>query len=114
MKINYLINSFIVAFLFCNCTNPDPSLIANNLLKEPSANQINIDIQPFGNISDVYVQQVNKEISKFFTSVEIKKTIELPKSAFYKQRNRYRADVLIKYLMYQNIVSSIDHQHQEI
>ena len=67
---------------------------ANSQWKQPIA------LQPFGTIEPQLLQQVVNGIKKIFCKVEvdIQPTIPLPKSAYYKPRNRYRADKLLNYL----------------
>jgi archaemetzincin len=57
-----------------------------------------IDIQPLGNIGKEKINYVYSETKKVYPNVQIRKTIPLPKSAYYLLRNRYRADSLISYL----------------
>jgi archaemetzincin len=57
-----------------------------------------IYIQPFGNFSDSSLHVIVKELHKVFKNIEVKKSIDLPNHSYYKPRNRYRADILIKYL----------------
>lgn len=57
-----------------------------------------IIIQPFGNFSNKEAKQVLVEIQKISPRVILKKSIPFPSKAYYKPRNRYRADFLIKFL----------------
>jgi len=58
-----------------------------------------IAIQPFGSFSLEQQLQVKKALEKQYTmSVSILKPIDLPKSAYYQARNRYRADSIIAFL----------------
>lgn len=63
-----------------------------------AATVIVIDIQPFDGISDAQVRYVYTELKKIFSAIEIKRSMPLPAAAFYKPRNRYRADSLIHFL----------------
>jgi archaemetzincin len=57
-----------------------------------------IDIQPFNGISNDQTTFVLNEINKVYPHVLLNNSIALPKLAFYRERNRYRADSLIHFL----------------
>ncbi len=57
-----------------------------------------IIIQPLGNFSGPHAQAVLQEIRKINPNTILRKSIPLPASAYYKHRNRYRADSLLHYL----------------
>ena len=57
-----------------------------------------IVIQPLGDFSQKEAQVVLEQIKIINPSTILKNNIPLPKSTYYKPRNRYRADSLIKYL----------------
>jgi archaemetzincin len=57
-----------------------------------------ITIQPFSDIPDEEVNYVYSELHKVYPNLVIAKKMKLPQSAYYKPRNRYRADSLIRYL----------------
>jgi archaemetzincin len=59
---------------------------------------VTIDIQPFAGISNDQTLYVANELVKVYPYILIKKIIVLPESAYYSQRNRYRADSLIHFL----------------
>lgn len=67
---------------------------ANSQWKQPVA------LQPFGTIENQLLLQVVNAVEKSFCKVEvdIQPAIPLPKSAYYKPRNRYRAEKLLDYL----------------
>jgi len=67
---------------------------ANSQWKQPVA------LQPFGTIENQLLQQVVNAVKKSFCKidVDIRPAIPLPKSAYYKPRNRYRAEKLLDYL----------------
>ncbi len=77
-----------VLFLFA-CDRADTKII-----QKP----ITIDIQPFSDITPEQVNFIYKELHKIYPAIEIKKAIDLPAFAYYKPRNRYRADSLVGYL----------------
>lgn len=89
-KINFVIIFSLSSVFFISCEEKNGNLISN----EP----IFIDIQPFGDFSNNHIEYVYKELLKIYPNIKINKSIELPKNAYYKERNRYRADTLIRYL----------------
>ena len=67
-------------------------------IQDEKVETITIDIQPFSDISKDKVDFVYNELSKVYPKITIKKPVDLPTMAYYKLRNRYRADSLIKFL----------------
>ena len=65
---------------------------------QPAGKGVTVAIQPFGEIPPSYVSYFYKQASRIIPGIIIKETIQLPKSAFYAPRNRYRADSLIFFL----------------
>jgi len=67
---------------------------ANSQWKQPVA------LQPFGTIEHQLLEQVVNAVKKSICKVEvdIQPAIPLPKYAYYKPGNRYRADKLLIYL----------------
>ncbi|MCE3259504.1 MAG: Zn-dependent protease [Bacteroidetes bacterium] len=63
-----------------------------------SAEQITIQLQPFSDLPSKYTFHVYKELKKIYPNLIVLKAIDLPKSAYYAPRHRYRADSLINYL----------------
>lgn len=57
-----------------------------------------IVIQPLGDFSEEEAQEVFKGIKELNPSTVLNQTIPFPEEAYYKPRNRYRADSLIRYL----------------
>lgn len=57
-----------------------------------------IIIQPFGNFSKTEASAVFQSIKKLYPHVILKEPIALPSPAFYKPRNRYKADSLLNFL----------------
>ncbi len=66
----------------CNYQNPNRVLI----------------IQPFRDMPSQQVHTLAKSLAPYFKTIVLKSPIDLPGAAFYPARNRYKADVLIKYL----------------
>ena len=97
MKTNKLyIFIFIAVFIFVCSYAINKSYAAYH--KKEIIKAIIIDIQPYSDLSEKYVTYVKNELSKIYPNIIIKKTIPLPKRAFYSKRNRYRADSLINIL----------------
>lgn len=83
------------------CNQKKPSKVfTEKKASHPKAKQSSliISIQPFSDISPVLTDYVFKELKKVYPFSEVKQPIQLPKSAYYPSRNRYRADSLIGYL----------------
>ncbi len=57
-------------------------------------------VQPFSDISQKDVEYVTVEIKKIYPEIKILKPIDFPQNAYYKPRNRYRADSIIKHLSF--------------
>lgn len=87
--LNTLLLLFIFLELSCNNTKDE---------KYISTTSVIINIQPFADISKEEKDYVFKELKKVYPYVELNQSIELPQSAYYDKRNRYRADSLINYL----------------
>jgi archaemetzincin len=68
----------------------------SNLIDKPQP--VLIDIQPFEGITAENITFVYKELHKIFPNVKINKSVPLPIASYYKQRKRFRADSLIRYL----------------
>lgn len=59
---------------------------------------VTILIQPFKDIKPESVQFVTQEIKKVYPNVKVLDAIDFPENTYYKERNRYRADSIIKFL----------------
>lgn len=57
-----------------------------------------IVIQPLGNFKLNQAEKVFKQITAINSNVVLKQNISFPENSFYKPRNRYRADSIIKKL----------------
>lgn len=86
----FLFYGMCFVFCFIGCNDPKPMT--------QSASAITIDIQPFSDARDEQVNYVLTELKKIYPKVELKKAIPIPPQAYYKPRNRYRADSLVGYL----------------
>lgn len=81
-----------VSFVFCfqGCNDPEP------MTQSDSA--VTIDVQPFTDARKEQVDYVLQELKKLYPKVELMTSIPIPPQAYYKPRNRYRADSLVNYL----------------
>jgi archaemetzincin len=61
---------------------------------------ITISIQPFGTVDTLVIKEIIPEISKEYNNaiIKISNPADIPKSAYYAPRNRYRAEKLLPYL----------------
>jgi archaemetzincin len=85
MKYSYC---FLFLSLFISCQqNAKP-------INKPKA----IIIQPFNDLSTPQIEIVYKQLKAINPNIILRTAIALPASAFYEKRNRYRADLLIRFL----------------
>lgn len=85
----------LVLFFFVVVDNPIPKLF------QQEARTLVVGIQPFEDFSPALIDTVNKTLQAVYGfDVSVLPSIKLPKSAFTTLRNRkrYRADSLIRYL----------------
>ncbi len=57
-----------------------------------------IIVQPFDDFPPSLSEKVSHQLKQIHTEVMLREAIALPVPAYYKERNRYRADSLIRYL----------------
>ena len=86
---------FLLALIFLNSCSDNSQ---TRILKLGKTEPIIIDIQPFDGIPPEHVRFVHSELQKVYPHSQIKRSIPLPKLAFYRKRARYRADSLIHYM----------------
>ncbi|MBW1654823.1 Zn-dependent protease [Flavobacterium quisquiliarum] len=82
---------FILLFSLCSCINKRDN---ENTVKSQKV----IVIQPLGNFEPKQSQKVLTEIKTINPNVVLRQNIDFPEKSFYKPRNRYRADSIIKNL----------------
>lgn len=82
---------FILIFLICSCHDKKDNLRENN-------KEVVILIQPFKDMNSTTIKFVANKIKNIYPHVKILEPIDLPKEAYYIERNRYRADSIIKNL----------------
>lgn len=72
---------------------------SNNLSIKHWINEPSVAIQPFDGFPNRLIKEVVAAIDSLYDiKIEVLAPIALPKHAFYKPRQRYRADSLIRYL----------------
>ncbi len=59
---------------------------------------VTILIQPFKDINQDTVVKIAEEIKNVYPNVKVLNAIDFPANTYYKERNRYRADSIIKFL----------------
>jgi archaemetzincin len=82
-------------------TNPLlPFILLTSLIPVYGFTEISIAIQPFGNVDTTQLLPILEAVAKEFHAAEIviRNPVALPQSAYYKPRNRYRAENLLDYL----------------
>lgn len=90
MKSSSLCSLAAIVSLAFSCSEKQQS--------EKSGKPMTILIQPFKDFSSENVRQTAGEIRKIYPSVKVLEPIDFPENAYYKARNRYRADSIIKFL----------------
>ncbi|OIV43802.1 Zn-dependent protease [Flavobacterium johnsoniae] len=90
MKYSFLVFLFIII----SCTNGKKE--SSNTIQK--TNQKVIVIQPLGNFKTEQANKVLTEIKTINSNVVLRPSISFPENSFYKPRNRYRADSIIKSL----------------
>ncbi|UKB80802.1 Zn-dependent protease [Chryseobacterium sp. MEBOG07] len=86
----YIISVF---FLTLSCSEKQSSI--KEKAEKPA---ITILIQPFKDIKPESVGKVTEGIKKVYPNVKVLAAIDFPEDTYYKERNRYRADSIIKFL----------------
>lgn len=99
------LNSIILFLLLASFTSPfcssELSLYNNedSPASSSASDPASIVIVPLGNsISDRTVSETFTQVKKFVTNASCTSRVQLPASAYYKPRNRYRADSLIHWM----------------
>ncbi|AZA85286.1 Zn-dependent protease [Chryseobacterium lactis] len=69
-----------------------------NVTKTEQKQAITILVQPFRDVTPQSLKTVTEGIKKVYPNVQVLEAIDFPKNTYYKERNRYRADSIIKFL----------------
>jgi Predicted Zn-dependent proteases len=67
-------------------------------IKERRKPAITILIQPFKDVKPESLETVAEGIREVYPNVKVLDAIDFPENTYYKERNRYRADSIIKFL----------------
>ena len=87
MKPGSFLFIFITLLISAPACNP-PTATSNRV----------VVVQPFTDLPDSQAKEVYEKLKEINRKTILRKAIALPASAFYPQRNRYRADSIINYL----------------
>lgn len=93
MKNYSLFYLTIILFLMLSCSEKKDMI----KVKEDKP-VITILIQPFKDIKQETVVKVTEGIKNLYPNVKVLDAIDFPANTYYKERNRYRADSIIKFL----------------
>lgn len=63
-----------------------------------SKSKLSVGMQPFWNMPLNEVSNLKSGLKKHFDTVTVHQQIDFPSNAYVKARNRYRADLLLKYM----------------
>ncbi|WP_246008694.1 Zn-dependent protease [Chryseobacterium lactis] len=90
---NYSFYFLLVFFLMISCKEEK-----QNVTKTEQKQAITILVQPFRDVTPQSLKTVTEGIKKVYPNVQVLEAIDFPKNTYYKERNRYRADSIIKFL----------------
>lgn len=93
MKSNNLYALATILFLVFSCSEKPQQQQPEKISKS-----MTILIQPFKDFSSESTAKTTEEIRKIYPKVQVMEAIDFPANAYYKERNRYRADSVIKFL----------------
>lgn len=93
MKNNSLFYLTIILFLILSCSEKK-----NRINEKAAKPAVTILIQPFKDIKQETVVKVTDGIKNVYPNVKVLNAIDFPENTYYKERNRYRADSIIKFL----------------
>ncbi|WKL50281.1 Zn-dependent protease [Flavobacterium pectinovorum] len=86
--------AFLLLFSVLSCTNGKNE---NNKENQKTIQKV-IVIQPLGNFKVAQAKKVFSEIKMINPNLVLRKNIDFPENSYYKLKNRYRADSIIKSL----------------
>ncbi|MGE8431767.1 MULTISPECIES: Zn-dependent protease [Chryseobacterium] len=93
MKNNNLVCLLFLLLLMFSCSEKEKP-VKNQEQKKA----VTILIQPFQDIKSENLEKVVVGIKKVYPNVKVLEAIAFPENTYYKERNRYRADSIIKFL----------------
>jgi archaemetzincin len=93
----------VVSFYNTSCSGTDKKVAKNNSsnqMKIESNNSSNLTVlvQPFNDLPENRLQYVVKRLKTILPNIQVASRISMPEMAYYRPRNRYRADTLINWL----------------
>lgn len=90
-RINESIVLWMIPLVFCivACTNQAPKEVDQKL---------HVVIRPFKDISHTEIDRLKQRLQEYIPHLDIEQAIDFPKTSFYQERNRYRADSIIHFL----------------
>jgi len=91
MSIHHNFYFALLCLVLISCSDKQKKVIED---EKP----VTILVQPFKDIKPESVYFVTEKIKEVYGNVTITEAIDLPENAYYKERNRYRADSIIKFL----------------
>lgn len=111
MIINRRYSLIILLLLLLSCNNEkkkDQTNQSNPIVeKETRPVTRTLIIQPFEGFSKSLTDTLRSQLEEVFSKIVIKDETDLPASAYYEPRNRYRADSLLFFLWNQSTKKSI-------
>jgi archaemetzincin len=99
-----ILGFLVFAILTSSCEKTDAVELQNNSSKnvkvktKKSASGKTIVVQPFDDVPTGYLQYVEQEIKKHYPKVITRAPMAMPKEAYYRPNNRYKADSIIDFL----------------
>jgi len=81
----------IIFFLAFSCSEKLPQPVHSSV-------PMTILIQPFKDFKSENAAETAEQIRNVYPNVKVLEAIDFPENAYYKDRNRYRADSIIKFL----------------
>lgn len=87
MKLNFILFIFCLGIL--SCAEEENPVVSTSII---------INIQPFRDATSEQISFIYLKLYEIYPKIRIKKAIDIPSSAYYKPRDRYRADSIIRYL----------------
>ncbi|WP_228452037.1 Zn-dependent protease [Chryseobacterium sp. G0186] len=92
MKNNNLVGILLFLLLVFSCSEKQ------KLEEKTEKTAVTILIQPFKDIKSENVEKVAAGIKKVYPNIQVLEAIDFLGNTYYKERNRYRADSIIKFL----------------
>jgi archaemetzincin len=96
MNTNVMVKILMFYILIGACNGN--GLLENNVVNSVTNKQgRGIILQPYAGVDEKISEAMYQELRKVFKTVQKRTPISIPVNAFYKARNRYRADTIIKF-----------------